>query len=214
MVGSTFDVSPLTIFETSDTKLRGEDSENRIVDIFMQDLKRKNHAKDLPGNHRDIRRLNKQCERAKRTLSSPTQATVEIDPLLDNNALTLSMPKARFEELNMGYFQNSTCRAEKYLRDGGNAISCWLFHTSWQSRLNTSPFPPKTFTTCADNQPGVLNDTMHDHGVPWELIADALHVMQCNTREKMVTAQMTSAISAGLAATAERPTSPRLRACS
>ena len=139
--------------------MRGEDSENRMVDLFMQDFKRKHHVKDSTGNHRDIHRLNIQCARAKRTLSSPTQATIEIDPLLDDNALTLSMPKARFEELNLGCFQNSTCRPETYLRDGGNAISCWWLRTSWRSGLNTSPFPQKTFTTYADNQPRVLNDT-------------------------------------------------------
>ena len=43
--------------------------------------------------------------------------TIEIDPLFDDNTLTLSMSKARFEEVNMDHFQNSTCRPEKYHRD-------------------------------------------------------------------------------------------------
>jgi len=91
MGGGTFDVSILTIedgiFEVKatagDTHLGGEDFDNRIVDFCMQDFKRKNRGKDLAGNQRAIRRLRTQCERAKRTLSSSTQATIEIDSLFD-----------------------------------------------------------------------------------------------------------------------------------
>merc|ERR1712182_78040 len=91
MGGGTFDVSVLTIedgiFEVKstagDTHLGGEDFGNRIVDFCMQDFKRKNRGKDLAGNQRALRRLRTQCERAKRTLSSSTQATIEIDSLFD-----------------------------------------------------------------------------------------------------------------------------------
>ena len=87
MGGGTFDVSILTIadgiFEVKatagDTHLGGEDFDNRVVDFCLQDFKRKNRGKDLAGNQRAIRRLRTQCERAKRTLSSSTQATIEID---------------------------------------------------------------------------------------------------------------------------------------
>ena len=83
MGGGTFDVSLLTIedgiFEVKatagDTHLGGEDFDNRVVDFCMQDFKRKNRGKDMTGNQRAIRRLRTQCERAKRTLSSSTQAT-------------------------------------------------------------------------------------------------------------------------------------------
>merc|ERR1719399_1850645 len=91
MGGGTFDVSILTIedgiFEVKaiagDTHLGGEDFDNRIVDFCMQDFKRKNRGKALDGNQRALRRLRTQCERAKRTLSSSTQATIEIDSLFD-----------------------------------------------------------------------------------------------------------------------------------
>lgn len=89
--GGTFDVSLLTIedgiFEVKatagDTHLGGEDFDNRLVDFCVQDFKRKNRGKDLSANNRALRRLRTQCERAKRTLSSSTQATIEIDSLLD-----------------------------------------------------------------------------------------------------------------------------------
>merc|ERR1712032_1675232 len=127
MGGGTFDVSLLTIedgiFEVKatagDTHLGGEDFDNRIVDFCMQDFKRKNRGKDMSGNHRAIRRLRTQCERAKRTLSASTQATIEIDSLFDGIDFSCSLSRARFEELNMDYFRNSMGPVEKCLRDSG-----------------------------------------------------------------------------------------------
>lgn len=79
--GGTFDVSILTIedgiFEVKstagDTHLGGEDFDNRMVNHFVQEFKRK-HKKDISDNARALRRLRTACERAKRTLSSSTQA--------------------------------------------------------------------------------------------------------------------------------------------
>merc|ERR1719372_31457 len=79
--GGTFDVSLLTIEEgifevkatAGDTHLGGEDFDNRMVDYFLQEFKRK-HKKDLSGNPRAMRRLRTACERAKRTLSSSTSS--------------------------------------------------------------------------------------------------------------------------------------------
>merc|ERR1711953_1090944 len=127
MGGGTFDVSLLTIedgiFEVKatagDTHLGGEDFDNRIVDFCLQDFKRKNRGKDMAGNHRAIRRLRTRCERAKRTLSSSTQATIEIDSLFDGIDYSCSLSLARFEELNMDYFRNSMGPVEKCLRDSG-----------------------------------------------------------------------------------------------
>merc|ERR1712146_407891 len=74
---------------------------------------------DLAGNQRALRRLRTQCERAKRTLSSSTQATIEIDSLFDGIDYSCSLSRARFEELNMDYFRNSMGPVEKCLRDSG-----------------------------------------------------------------------------------------------
>merc|ERR1712096_444677 len=79
----------------------------------------KNRGKDLAGNNRALRRLRTQCERAKRTLSSSTQATIEIDSLFDGVDYTCSLSRARFEELNMDYFRNSMGPVEKCMRDSG-----------------------------------------------------------------------------------------------
>jgi len=73
----------------------------------MQDFNRKNRGKDLAGNNRALRRLRTQCERAKRTLSSSTQATIEIDSLFDGCDYSCSLSRARFEELNNDLFKNT-----------------------------------------------------------------------------------------------------------
>ncbi|XP_050447479.1 heat shock 70 kDa protein cognate 4-like isoform X3 [Cataglyphis hispanica] len=122
--GGTFDVSILTIdngiFEVKatagDTHLGGEDFDNRLVTHFSQEFVRK-YKKDLMKNKRAVRRLRTSCERAKRTLSSSTQASLEIDALLDGIDFYTSLTRARFEELNQDLFKSTLVPVEKALRD-------------------------------------------------------------------------------------------------
>ncbi|CAE8601883.1 unnamed protein product [Polarella glacialis] len=86
----------------------------------MQDFKRKSRrGKDLAGNQRAIKRLRTLCERSKRTLALFTQATIEIDSLLEGIYCSYSLSVARFEGLCMDYFRNSMGPVEKALRDSG-----------------------------------------------------------------------------------------------
>merc|ERR1712190_67838 len=48
-----------------------------------------------------------QCERAKRQLSTQTSVTIEIDSLHEGNDFSLRMSRAKFEELNMDYFNKA-----------------------------------------------------------------------------------------------------------
>ncbi|XP_069494314.1 heat shock-related 70 kDa protein 2 [Ambystoma mexicanum] len=122
--GGTFDVSVLTIddgiFEVKstagDTHLGGEDFDNRMVTHFTEEFKRK-HKRDLAPNKRAIRRLRTACERAKRTLSSSTQASLEIDSLYEGIDFYTSITRARFEELNADLFRGTLEPVEKALRD-------------------------------------------------------------------------------------------------
>jgi L1 cell adhesion molecule like protein len=122
--GGTFDVSLLTIEEgifevkatAGDTHLGGEDFDNRLVNHFVQEFKRK-HKKDMSGNPRALRRLRTTCERAKRTLSSTTQTTIEIDSLFEDIDFYSTITRARFEELNMDLFRKCMEPVEKFLRD-------------------------------------------------------------------------------------------------
>merc|ERR1711912_125398 len=70
--GGTFEVKATA----GDTHLGGEDFDNRLVNHFVQEFKRK-HKKDLTDNARAMRRLRTACERAKRNLSSSTQTSIE-----------------------------------------------------------------------------------------------------------------------------------------
>jgi L1 cell adhesion molecule like protein len=122
--GGTFDVSLLTIEEgifevkatAGDTHLGGEDFDNRMVDYFLQEFK-KRHRKDMSQNQRSLRRLRTACERAKRTLSSSTQAHIEIDSLFDGIDFNSTITRARFEDLCMDYFKKCIEPCEKVLRD-------------------------------------------------------------------------------------------------
>ena len=113
MGGGTFDVSLLAIDEgifevkatAGDTHLGGEDFDNRLVNFF-QEFKRKN-KKDISTNQRALRRLRTACERAKRTLSSSAQTSIEIDSLYEGIDFYTSITRARFEELCADLFRST-----------------------------------------------------------------------------------------------------------
>ena len=122
--GGTFDVSLLTIddgiFEVKatagDTHLGGEDFDNRMVDFFVQEFKRKSR-KDISSSPRALRRLRTACERAKRTLSASTQAHLEIDSLFEGIDFNSTLTRARFEELCADHFRRTMAPVEQCLRD-------------------------------------------------------------------------------------------------
>jgi len=123
--GGTFDVSILTIDEGSlfevrstagDTHLGGEDFDNRLVTHLADEFKRK-FKKDIKMNARALRRLRTAAERAKRTLSSSTEATIEIDALLEGIDFYTKISRARFEELCSDLFRGTLTPVEKALTD-------------------------------------------------------------------------------------------------
>ncbi|GFS54527.1 major heat shock 70 kDa protein Aa [Trichonephila inaurata madagascariensis] len=90
--GGTFDVSVLTIDEGA---------------LF----------EDLKSSPRALRRLRTACERAKRTLSSSAEATIEIDALFDGIDFYSKISRARFEELCMDLFRSTMEPVERALTD-------------------------------------------------------------------------------------------------
>ncbi len=122
--GGTFDVSLLCIddgvFEVKatagDTHLGGEDFDTRMLQHFMTEFKRKN-KKDLSTSARSLNRLRSACEKAKRTLSSSSQASIEIDSLFDGIDFTSTISRAKFEELNQDLFSKCMEPVEKVLKD-------------------------------------------------------------------------------------------------
>ncbi|KAK2976860.1 hypothetical protein RJ640_009311 [Escallonia rubra] len=122
--GGTFDVSLLTIQEgnievkatAGITHLGGEDFDNRMVDHFVKEFKRK-HRKDISGDPRALRRLKTACEKTKRNLSTTAQTNVSIDCLFEGIDFHMTITRARFEELNMDLFRECMEPVEKCLKD-------------------------------------------------------------------------------------------------
>jgi len=122
--GGTFDVSILTITggvfavkaTAGDTHLGGEDFDNALLDHFKAEFKRKTKH-DIDGDARALRRLRSACERAKRTLSSVTQTTVEVDSLFSGTDFQANISRARFEEINAATFKGTLLPVEKVLKD-------------------------------------------------------------------------------------------------
>ncbi|KAF7634260.1 hypothetical protein Mgra_00006337 [Meloidogyne graminicola] len=123
--GGTFDVSVLAIAEGSlfevkstagDTHLGGEDFDDLLVDHFKEEFKRK-QGRDISNNPRALRRLRTAAERAKRTLSSSTEATLEVDSLFEGIDFHTKISRARFEELCTPLFRKTLEPVEQALRD-------------------------------------------------------------------------------------------------
>uniref|UniRef100_A0A1B6MPQ5 Uncharacterized protein n=1 Tax=Graphocephala atropunctata TaxID=36148 RepID=A0A1B6MPQ5_9HEMI len=122
--GGTFDVSILTIadgvFEVlstaGDTHLGGEDFDLRMVRHFATEFQQK-YRKDISQNKRAMRRLQTACERAKRTLSSSTQASIEVESLFEGIDFTSSITRAKFEDLNSDLFRQTLDPVKKAMED-------------------------------------------------------------------------------------------------
>ena len=122
--GGTFDVSLLTIDEgvfevkatAGDTHLGGEDFDSKLVEYCAADFLKKNQV-DIRKNPRAIRRLRTQVEKAKRILSSSAQTTIEVDSLADSFDYSITITRAKFEELCLPMFKDTIPPVEKVLRD-------------------------------------------------------------------------------------------------
>ncbi|KAJ9474628.1 Ribosome-associated molecular chaperone SSB2 [Pseudozyma hubeiensis] len=122
--GGTFDVSLLNITggvfavkaTAGDTHLGGEDFDNALLEHFKKEFERKNKL-DISEDPRAIRRLRSACERAKRTLSSVTQTTVEVDSLFQGVDFQANITRARFEEINAAAFKGTIDPVAKVLKD-------------------------------------------------------------------------------------------------
>ncbi|XP_058741081.1 heat shock cognate 70 kDa protein-like [Vicia villosa] len=122
--GGTFDVSVLTIkgnlFQVKatagNTHLGGTDFDNRMVNYFVEELKRKNKI-DIDGNPKALRRLRTACERAKRTLSFASVTTIEVENLFQGIDFSSSINRAKFEEINADLFKECMKIVESCLVD-------------------------------------------------------------------------------------------------
>lgn len=132
--GGTFDVSLLDIddgtFEVrataGDTHLGGEDFDNKLVEYCIKDFLRKNRSikmEEFAKNTKVMRRLRTACENLKRTLSSATQATIDIDALYEGIDYNSTITRARFEMLCKKDFERCLESVEKVMKDAKKSKS-------------------------------------------------------------------------------------------
>jgi L1 cell adhesion molecule like protein len=122
--GGTHDLSVLTlddgVFEVKatagDTHLGGEDFDNALVTYCADEFRKKTRV-DLATNPRALRRLRTACERAKRSLSSATQASIEVDGLADGHDFQTTMTRAKFENMCDSFFRRTVAPLDGLLKD-------------------------------------------------------------------------------------------------
>ena len=126
--GGTQDVSLLDIdngcFEVlataGDTHLGGEDFDNRLVEYFANRFNRK-YKCDINESPRAIRMLKAAAERAKRTLSTATTASVICESIYQGHDLMDNISRAMFENLNGDLFRKCIEPVNKVLSDSGTS---------------------------------------------------------------------------------------------
>ncbi|CDO54176.1 hypothetical protein DV451_003622 [Geotrichum candidum] len=122
--GGTFDVSLLSIqggvfnvkATAGDTHLGGQDFDTNLLEFFKSDFKKKTGV-DISDDPRALRRLRTAAERAKRSLSSVSQTTAEIDSLAQGEDFSINITRARFEEINSALFKSTLAPVEQVLKD-------------------------------------------------------------------------------------------------
>lgn len=123
--GGTHDVSLITIedgvFEVKatggNTHLGGSDIDNILTDWCVKEFERKNKGTNIRSSDRAIRRLKTACESAKRTLSSSTQVTIDIDSLFEGIDFNVVLTRARLETLCDTIFRQTIEPVEQVLKD-------------------------------------------------------------------------------------------------
>lgn len=122
--GGTSDFTILNIDEgifevistTGNGHLGGEDIDNKLLEHFASEFKRK-FRKDMMESPRAVKRLKMACERAKRTLSSASQASVELDSLYDGVDFASTITRARMDELCSGFYKTIMDLVDNVMRD-------------------------------------------------------------------------------------------------
>lgn len=132
--GGTFDVSILEIgdgvFEVlstnGDTKLGGDDFDERIVKLILDDFKAKNGI-DLSGDRMAMQRLKEAAEKAKIDLSASTKTDINL-PFITADAtgprhLEYSLTRAKFDDITSDFVKKSIDKMQLALKDAKLSIS-------------------------------------------------------------------------------------------
>ncbi len=122
--GGTFDVSIMDlgdgVFEVKSTsgnnKLGGDDFDERVIDYIVKDIK-KEHGIDLSKDKMAMQRVKDEAEKAKKTLSSATKATISLPFIANGVSYETSLTRAKFEELIDDLLTSTLEPVRKALKD-------------------------------------------------------------------------------------------------
>ena len=126
--GGTFDVSILElgdgVFEVKATsgnnRLGGDDFDQRIVDYLVSEFKKENGI-DLSKDKMAMQRIKDAAEKAKKDLSSMTNASISLPFIAQNDDgpvhMDVTLSKAKFEDLCRDLFDSTLEPVRKALKD-------------------------------------------------------------------------------------------------
>lgn len=131
--GGTFDVSVLsmeggvfTVKATGgDTHLGGEDFDNCLVDWCLKSIEEKhgkNAAKVIRSSHKQMQRLRKVCEAAKRTISSAHEADIELESFIDGADFSIELTRAIFNRICATLFTSCMDTVRHVLKDANVTV--------------------------------------------------------------------------------------------
>ncbi len=128
--GGTFDVSVIEIGDgvievlatNGDTKLGGDDFDNKIIDWMLAEFK-KQEGVDLSGDKMAMQRLKEAAEKAKKELSSATTTNINL-PFITATAegpkhFDMNLTRAKFDELTHDLVERTAIPVQNALKDAG-----------------------------------------------------------------------------------------------
>ncbi len=132
--GGTFDVSIIEIGDgvievlstNGDTKLGGDDFDQKIIDWMIAEFKAANGV-DLSNDKMALQRLKEAAEKAKKELSSATTTNINL-PFISMNAsgplhFDMNLTRAKFDELTHDLVERTAIPVQNALKDAGLTAS-------------------------------------------------------------------------------------------
>jgi len=132
--GGTFDISILELGEgvyevkstNGDTHLGGDDFDKKIIDYIADEFKKENNV-DLRKDPQALQRLKESAEKAKIELSTSQEAQIN-QPFITQGKdgplhLTMTLTRAKLEQIVDELIQNSLKPVEKALKDANKKVS-------------------------------------------------------------------------------------------
>ncbi len=132
--GGTFDVSVIEIGDgvievlatNGDTRLGGDDFDNKIIDWMVSEFKAQQGV-DLSNDKMAMQRLKEAAEKAKKELSSSTTTNINL-PFISMNAngplhFDMNLTRAKFDELTHDLVEKTAIPVQNALKDAGISAS-------------------------------------------------------------------------------------------